>query len=172
MEIRSNNYVNFKAKVSLVDDLAKNTRLQKIAKELEAKTAKKYPEYEMILGRPEDLSQDKLSIVMNRGVNDDLTYREHTLTSKATEKFMNLSDNGIIQKLVKLLGIVKKHDNYHDNIANDIAKLESKYGVEFDQDLFERIYNITEDKVNSTNFEKISKDSVLSDYENSFNIFK
>ena len=165
----NNTSINFQAKMSLADDLAKNIRLQKISKAFEEKTAKRYPQYELQLRRPDDLSQDKLEIAIDRGVNDDLVLREHVLTPNATEKFMKLSDNKIIQKLTKLLSIVKKRDTYQDNIGHDIGKLESKYG-ELEQLTYEAILEDTEQNLKAKNLEKLSKDPILSDYTDSWNI--
>ena len=143
---------------------------QKIAKAFEEKTAKNYPKYELSLQRPEDLSQDKLEIAIDRGIGDDLSLRQHILTPNATEKFMKLSDNQIIQKLTKLLGIVKKRDNVWENFGNDVAKVEKKYGIEFDQSTYNSMLDDAIDQIGSKNREKLSKDTILSDFVESHHI--
>ena len=67
----NNSPINFHAKMTLYNDLAQNVRLQKIAKEFEAKTQKRFPQYEIGLQRPGDLSHDKLEIAIDRGISDD-----------------------------------------------------------------------------------------------------
>lgn len=166
----NNSPINFKAKMTLYNDLAKNVRLQKIAKEFEAKTQKRFPQYEIALQRPEDLSQDKLEIAMDRGIGDDLSVRFHVLTPNATEKFMKLSDNQIIQKLTKLLGIVKKRDNVWENFSNDVGKVERKYGIEFEQETYDKMLDDAIDQIGSINREKLSKDTILSDFVESHHI--
>lgn len=168
----NNSPINFQAKMILFDDLENKVRLKKIAKEFEAKTAKKYPQYEVQLGRPGyPPKRDNLEIAIDRGISDYLIARVHILKKDATEKLMELSDNEIIQKLIKLLGLVKKHDNLMDNINKDVVKIESKYGVELDGKLFDEIYDAVGYKVNSEILEKISKDSIFSDYAESQHIF-
>lgn len=172
MEIRNNSNVNFQAKMSLADDLAKNLRLQKIAKEFEERTAKKYPQYEIQLRRWEgSRNQDKVSIAIDRGISDDLTMREHVLNERGFEKLMTLSDNKIIQKLTKLLGIVKKRDQFLDSFENDVAKLEKKYGVEIDPDSSFTIYKESLEQIQTENLKQISKDPILSEYAEGYNIF-
>jgi len=166
----NNSPISFQAKMTLADDLAKNVRLQKIAKAFEAKTQKRFPEYEIALQRPEDLSQDKLEIAIDRSISDDLSLRQHILTPNATEKFMKLSDNQIIQKLTKLLGIVKKRDNVWENFGNDVAKVEKKYGIEFDQGTYDSMLDDAIDQIGSKNREKLSKDNILSDFVESHHI--
>lgn len=167
----NNSPISFQAKMILADDLAKNVRLQKIAEKFEAKTAKKYPKYELCLQRPEDLSQDKLEIAIDRGISDDLSLRQHILTPNATENFMKLSDNKIIQKLTKLLSIVKKRDNLWENFGNDVGKVERKYGIEFDQHTYDTMLDDAIDQIGSKNREKLSKDTILSDFVESHHIF-
>lgn len=167
----NNSPISFQAKMTLAGDLAKNVRLQKIAKAFEEKTAKKYPKYELSLQRPEDLSQDKLEIAIDRGISDDLSLRQHILTPNATKKFMKLSDNQIIQKLTKLLGIVKKRDNvWGGNFGNDVAKVEKKYGIEFDQSTYNSMLDDAIEQIGSKNREKLSKDTILSDFVESHHI--
>lgn len=168
----NNSPINFQAKMTLFNDLAKNTRLQKIAKEFEEKTAKKFPQYELQLRRWElSPNQDKVSIAINRGISDDLSLREFVLNEHGVEKLMKLSDNKIIQKLTKLLGMVKKHDKFLDGFENDVAKLEKKYGVEIDQDSSYTIYKESLEQIQTENLKKIIKDPVLSEYAESWNIF-
>ena len=166
----NNSPISFQAKMTLADDLAKNVRLQKIAKAFEEKTAKKYPKYKLSLQRPEDLSQDKLEIAIDRGTGDDLSLRQHILTPNATEKFLKLSDNQIIQKLTKLLGIVKKRDKVWENFGDDVAKVEKKYGIEFDQGTYNSMLDDAIDQIGSKNREKLSKDTILSDFVESHHI--
>ena len=52
--------------------------------------------------------------------------RFHVLTPNATEKFMKLSENQIIQKLTQLLGMVKKCDNVWEKFSSDDRKVEKK----------------------------------------------
>lgn len=166
----NNSPINFQAKMTLYNDLAQNVRLQKIAKEFEAKTQKRFPQYEIGLQRPEDLSHDKLEIAIDRGISDDLSVRFHVLTPNATEKFMKLSDNQIIQKLTKLLGMVKKRDNVWEKFSSDVRKVEKKYGIEFNQETYDMMFDDAIDQVCLINHEKLSKDTILSDFVESHHI--
>ena len=166
----NNSPINFQAKMTLYNDLAQNIRLQKIAKKFEAKTQKRFPQYEIGLQRPEDLSNDKLEIAIDRGISDDLSERVHVLTPNATEKFMKLSDNQIIQKLTKLLGMVKKRDNVREKFSDDVIKLEKKYGIEFNDETYDMMFGDAIDQVSLINHAKLSKDTILSDFVESHHI--
>lgn len=163
----NNNNMNFQAKMFLSGKTLKNsTRWQKIAEKFEEKTVKRFPEYEMEVFK----NSDEFVIYIDRGSDDDLCLREHILSSTATDNLMKLSDNKIIQKLTKLLDIVKKRDTMMDQLPNDIAKLEKKYGIQLDQNSYDRVSDTIQDKVNSANYVRIAKDNILSDYVDSTNI--
>ena len=66
-----------------------------------------------------------------------------------------------------MLNLVKAHDKVYDNLPDDIAKLEKKYGVEFDQGTYDRIAHAVYSKVETTASNKIWDDAVLSDAETS-----
>lgn len=167
----NNNNVNFQAKMFLMNRTLENSaRWQKIAEKFEAKTAKNYPEYEMELFK--FAKSGRFSITIDRGSSDDLCPRKYALAPSALEKLMQLSDNKIIQKLTKLLDIVKKRDKMMDQLPDDIAKLEKKYGIQLDQNSYDRVSNTIQDKVNSANYLEIAKDDILSGFVYETNIFK
>lgn len=169
----NNNNVNFQARMFLSGKTLKNsTRWQKIAEKFEEKTAKRFPEYKMELFQDNRFfSTDRLSISIDRGSSDDLCLREHILTPAATDNLMKLSDNKIIQKLTKLLNIVKKRDKMMDQLPDDIAKLEKKYKIELNQREYESMVEPIQESVLRENYVKIQEDPILSDYTESSNIF-
>lgn len=166
----NNNNVNFQARMFLSGNmLEKSPRWQKIAEEFEAKTAKKFPKYEMEVIK--FASSKNLSIAIDRGVGDDLSLRTHTLSASATKKFLELPDNKIIQKLTQLLKLTKKRDKMMNQLPNDIAKLEKKYKMELNQREYESMVEPIQKSVLRENYVKIQEDPILSDYTESSNIF-
>lgn len=164
----NNNNVNFQARMFLSGKTLKNsTRWQKIAEKFEEKTAKRFPEYEMEVFK----NPDEFVIYIDRGPDDDLRLRGHILSSTATDNLMKLSDNKIIQKLTKLLDIVKKRDTMMDQLPDDIAKLEKKYKIELNQREYESMFEPIQKNVLRENYVKIQEDPILSDYTESSNIF-
>ena len=170
MEIRNNSNINFSAKLSLVGDLAKSSRWQKIAKEFEAKTSKEFPNYELSVSVDNPEYMNKFFIAIDRGESDDLCMRGHILNDKATEKILRLSENKVIKKLTKLLNIVKNRDDFMDAIPFKMAKIEEVLGIDLSQKTYDLIYDLTRYDVNSKNRKILSRDSVLSKYHDSFNI--
>ena len=83
---------------------------------------------------------------------------------------MKLSDNQIIQKLTKLLGMVKKRDNVWEKFSSDVRKVEKKYGIDFNQETYDMMFDDAIDQVCLINHEKLSKDTILSDFVESHHI--
>lgn len=160
MDIRNNN-LNFTANM-VRDKSVKDRRWNCIALEVERQTQNS-PEYEIRLFQEDD----KFEVYIDRGRRDDLSTRSFLLSREGSEALSKLSDQSIAQKFKKMLNLVKAHDKVYDNLPDDIAKLEKKYGVEFDQGTYDRIAHAVYSKVETTASNKIWDDAVLSDAETS-----
>lgn len=157
MEIRNINNLSFTANM-VRDRSVKDPRWNCVALEVERQT-KHSPEYEIRLFQEDD----KFEVYIDRGRRDDLSTRSFLLSKEGSEALSKLSDNGKVQKFKKMLNLVKAHDKAYDDLPDDIAKLERKYGVEFDQNTYDRIAYAVYGKVETIASNKIWDDPVLAD---------
>ena len=162
---QQNQNTNFKAKLKLEGLYNQSSRWQTIAKDFETKTAKKFPEYGVKL---QEMSKNKMTIFLDQKPQDEVYLHIHTLSEEATSKLINLPNNEVINKLMILLNMCKRRDKLVNELPNDIAKLEKKYNIKFDQ---KSLIDSCEDSVCVDNYIDISTDDILSDYTATSNTF-
>ena len=155
----NNNQTSFGAKMQVSGALNK-ARWSNIAKEFEAKTSS-VPDYKVEL--KEALNAGLMVSVLKEG-DKKINLLEHVFSLGGTDKLLDLSDNSITQKIMKLLDIAKYNYKVITEIPNDIQKLENEYGIKIDDrtrcSLETTIRWEANDKIRAA----INDDPILSDY--------
>jgi hypothetical protein len=163
--INSNN-VNFTAKMD-VRSLTKNkSQWQAIAKRFEEQTQKKLYDFEL------ERFDDEISLFANNPKNIE---NEHlcTISSKGEEKLLKLPLEKAVNKLKKLLDLLR-HDDKTDKIASDLMqklerndkyhtldnKSENHWGT-----LFEQIHGSLLDKKAADRAKVLQNDEVLKEFK-------
>lgn len=157
MQIRNNNNIGFTASM-IRDKSVRGAQWNGIASEVERQT-KTSPEYEIRLFQ----ENDKFEVYIDRGRSDELTTRSFILSEAGSNTLSNMPEAKIVQKFKKMLNLVKAHDKALDNLPDDIAKLEKKYDIQFNQNTYDNIADTVYETIRERAVDKIWNDPVLAD---------
>lgn len=166
METQKLNSINFSANMSFPTGINNIERWGKISNNF-SKQTRRMKEYQLDIF---EKNNGGLSILVNRGTNDNIGTRILEINMNGYENLKKLSDTGITQKFKKLLKLIVRHDNLHDNLPSYINKLEKSIGFNLDEftntNIYKSIYSDLEDK----HYQELVQDKIFTNYTKAVNI--
>ncbi len=169
LAVNNNNNVNFQARLD-VSQITKNKKMwNEVAEMFEAKTSKK--PYTFYI----DESNGQLFIDTFNVTKLDDHEHQCILSREGTEKFMAMTPEKKVSKLVKLLNIFRHQDKTNDGTYKLLKQLEKndKYGTLFEdirpnESSYDRILWTTQNLAEEDRKIAASKDAIFRDAEFSY----